>query len=101
MTQDTRKRWRRRIALVAVLLGVLGFPALLRAVTRHHPDPDIGPAVLRDTGRLGPPDPDASLIVTEHEAEGGKVTRCRVVRYEFKSGRIQSPETVWEGSWNQ
>jgi hypothetical protein len=101
VTRDTRKRWRRRIAVVAILVAMLGITALLRVLTRGHLGEKFGPAVFHETGPLGPTDPDASLIVTEHGGEGGKVTRCRVVRYDFKSGQIQPPETVWEGPWSQ
>jgi hypothetical protein len=101
MTQDTRKRWRRGIAVLAILIAMLGLTALLRVVTQPRLGVEIGAAVLHSTGPLGPPAPDASLIVTEHEAEGGKVTRCRVVRYDFKNGRLQPSETLWEGSSNR
>lgn len=97
MTRDARKRWPTLIALVALAL-LIGLGVWWR--TRPRPGAEFGPAVLHATGPLGPTDPDASLVVTEmHHDE--PVHRTRVVRYDFKNGRVQPPETLWEGSYRR
>jgi hypothetical protein len=96
MTRDARKRWPTTIALVA-LAGLIGVTVWLRWRTQPRPDAEIGPAVLHATGPLGPTDPDASLVVTEFLHDQPE-HRTRVVRYDFKNGQVQPPETLWEGS---
>ena len=106
MTRDARKRRPAYIALVA-LAGLIGLTVWLRERTRPRPDDEFGPAVLQAadaagpavlhaTGPLGPTDPDASLLVTEYLHDQPE-HRTRVVRYDFKSGRVHPPETLWEG----
>lgn len=105
MTRDARKRWPTLIALVA-LAGLIGLTVWLRERTRPRPDDAIGladapgPAILHATGPLGPTDPDASLVVTEYLHDQPE-HRTRVVRYDFKSGEVQPPETLWEGSYRR
>jgi hypothetical protein len=95
MTRDARKRWLTRIALVA-LAGLIGV-TVWRWRPQPRPGDAIGPAVLHTTGPLGPTDPDASLVVTEYLHDQPE-HRTRVVRYDFKNGRPQPPEALWEGS---
>ena len=95
MTRDARNRWPTGIALVA-LAGLIGLTVWLRWRTQPRPDDTSGPAVLHATGPLGPTDPNASLVVTEFLHDMPE-HRTRVVRYDFKNGRVQPPETLWEG----
>jgi hypothetical protein len=99
MARDTRKRWLARITLVA-LAGLIGLAVWLRWRTQPRLDKAPGPAVLHETGPLGPTDPDASLVVTESLHDKPE-HRTRVVRYDFKNGRVQPPETLWEGSYQR
>ena len=97
MTRDARKRWPTLIALVA-LAGLIGLALWWR--TQPRPADEFGPAVLHTTDPLGPTDPDASLVVAEMLHDQPE-HRTRVVRYDFKNGRMQPPETLWEGSYHR
>ncbi len=112
MTRDARKRWLTRITLVA-LTGLIGLGVWLRWGTPPRPADAPGPddtaipawllhetvpPVFHKTGPLGPPGTDASLVVAENFSARPE-HRIRVVRYDFKNGRVQPPETLWEGSY--
>lgn len=99
MTRDARKPWQTRIALFS-LAGLIGAAGWLCWRTQPRPNDTIGPAVLHATGPLGPTAPDAALVVTEYLRDQPE-HRIRVVRHDFKSGRAQPPETLWEGSYRQ
>ncbi len=99
MTRNERKRWLTRIALVA-LAGLIGLTLWLRWRTQSRTDLEFGPAVLHATGPLGPTDPDASLVVTE-TLHGEHEHQTRAVRYDFKNGQVQPPETLWEGPYRR
>jgi hypothetical protein len=117
MTRDARKHWPARIALVALgvliglvgLIGLVNYTAKLRELAQPRPadvpDPaDVtGPPVFHETGPVGPPaptNPNASLVVTEFLHDQPE-HRTRVVRYDFKNGQVQPPETLWEGPYRR
>lgn len=62
---------------------------------------EINAPDTRETGPLGPLGPDVSLVVAELEAVPGRhAHRTRVIRYDFKNGQVQPPETVWDGPFD-